>query len=246
MRNLQIKTDLFYDIMLSQYNFEENFKRIDNSMNFVYTDFGNLSGDFDENDFFIINYKKTKKRDINKLKVYLSDDDCIRDVLLSDLIYEFLGGDNLDNLETLLNEYNIIYDCTYEILYTRGYSQGDYAEIYVNKKEFKDVIGVEFNSDDYQSIFNHYFWDIPISGELNIIFDYTTLKGINHTFNLLKLYDDSYISDFLISEYDLTFDYDYLFKSINAKLIDYELNEDEIMQIKKGLDNIDYDDIRQV
>ena len=249
MRNLQIENDLYYDEFMSQLNFDENFKRIENKNSFVYTDFGNLSGDFDKNNFFDIDYDKTKLRDINKLKIALleemSGDVDIRNYDAEDLIGQYLTDyADLEDLEMLLNEYKISYKKTYAILYVSGYSQGDNAQIFVNKEEFKKIVGVDFIEDDYQEIFQNYFYDMPIGGTFNISFDYTTKKGINHHFKFFSENEDSYIDEYLLSSYRLDFDYNYIINSIEEKLIDYSLSEDEKKEIVNSLDSIDYENIK--
>ena len=52
MKNLLITTNLKYDT--NSYNFDENFKCINNSDSFIYTCFNQLDYTFDKKDFFNI------------------------------------------------------------------------------------------------------------------------------------------------------------------------------------------------
>jgi hypothetical protein len=239
MRNLTIETNLYYDIGLSQIIFDENFKSLTDD-SFLFLDYGNLKDNFDKEDFFIIDYENTKKRNINKLKVYLADDfynsNYIRDHSFNDLICIFFNYGDLDDLEKLLNDYNISYKKTYSIVYITGYSQGDTAQILTNKEEYKKLCGTDFKEDEFKEYFTNLFYKTPLCGELNIFFEYTTQKGINHKFDISE--DNQ---EFFNDSYEINFNYDYIFNSI--KLIDYNLNEDEKKEIIKELSKIDYTDI---
>jgi hypothetical protein len=244
MRNLEITKDLYYDYNLSQIYFDDNFKMIKNSDSFLYVDYGNLSSEFLKDEFFIIDYENTRKRDINKLKLELSNSYFIKDEYLKDLINEFLFYADLNDLEQLLNDYNISYKKAYDVVHVTGYSQGDNSQILINKKEYKKVTGNDFKEDDYQEYFNNLCYDAPITGNINISFDYTTKNGINHNFDFLKNDDDFYIDEILNNSYKLDFNYDYILKLINNDLIQYELNEDEKAEIINELKSIDYTDIK--
>jgi len=231
MRNLKIETNLFYDERLTGIYFDENFKYISEHV-FLYTDFGNLSNDFDKYNFFEI--VETNKRKLNRLKIDLIDNNYIKNVSLDDAISNFLYCNDLSDLSDLLRYYDIEYNYNYEVINLRGYSQGDYITIYINKREYKDTTGGDVYNINENYLFN-LCYDMLIFGEIIISFDYTTKGGINH--NYKKTFDF-----YEITKNEYSIDLDINFKDI--KLIQYKLNEDEKNEILNELQKIDYTDIR--
>ena len=51
---------------------------------------------------------------------------------------------------------------------SRGYSQGDYAEIVYCPEDLKSAWGCEVNESELRKEFNHLLWDAPISATLTI------------------------------------------------------------------------------
>jgi len=242
MRNLKIEIDLFYDNDLSQIYFDESIKHISGD-SYLFTSYDNLSNNFDKEDFFIIDYEKTKKRDVNKLKVLLCNEynynDYIRQYELNDLISCYLQISDLDDLETLLNEYNIIYKKAYSNIIITGHSQGDIAQVLTNLKEFKETQGTNFIENDFKDYFTNLFYHSPIGGGIVISFDYTTKGGVNHSFNI-EFFHDEFCDDF----YNISFDNETIIQIINKQLIQYDLNEDEKNEIIKEVNSLDYTDIK--
>jgi len=174
MRNLDLEHNFYYDDDLAQIYFDENFKHIKGN-SWLYIDCENLDTNFNKAEFFIIDYDKTKKRDINRLKLELCNNSYIKDDTLEDLISEYLTYNDLDDLEFLLYEYNIFYKKAYTSITVMGYSQGDTSQVLTNLKEYKKVTGNTFNKTLHNQYFNNLFYNSPITGELTIRFDYIIL-----------------------------------------------------------------------
>jgi hypothetical protein len=115
---VNLEVNLHKDIDSGAFYFYDSFKRI-GDRKFVYTDCGNLSGEFDDN-------------------------------------------------------------AEYDIIETRGYCQGDYAEVYVNIEEFESVTGAEYNSGLLKQKIDNLFWDTPLCFKVYIDTDivyYSDLDG---------------------------------------------------------------------
>ncbi|WBC28534.1 hypothetical protein TPMD03_6 [Thiohalocapsa phage LS06-2018-MD03] len=243
MRNLNISSDLNYDVY-NTYMFDSNFKHIKDD-SYLYIDFGNLSSDFYHDDFFEIT-----ETDINKLKVCIVKTDIypatgdLKSMSLTDLIEiikDEFSNDNyysLSDKEAIYQEYNIAYKKNYEVMYIRGYNQGDEVQILINKDEFKKVAGVEFNARKHEDTFTNYIYDSEIYGDITITFDYTTKGGINHTFN--EVFNFNEVSN---NCYEINLNIENILNIINFSLIGYELSNEQKEAITTELLKLDYTDI---
>jgi hypothetical protein len=156
---------------------------------------------------------------------------------LEDLIEDIGGVDysNIGELEEVLDELGIAYTSNYLRMSTRGYSQGDYAEILVNIAEYKKIVGAEFEEDEYQKWFDHYFWDSPIYGTIEVSFQYTR-NSVN-----LQVYEELHFDEYTNDRYEVNLNIDEIIKSIETP---YPLTGDEVSQLKEALGNIDYTDVK--
>ena len=164
-KGLNIDLTIMREEFQGTMRFDENFKRIDDDDNYLYIDFENLKEDFtvtiDEEDI-----EKVRSIVIDKgLNYYYDNDtdleideyiDCIERSFSDIELYEFCTANNISIEED------------YETMTIHGYSQGDRATILINTKEFKTVMGNDFDALKHQEIFTNYFYDQPIDCRLTV------------------------------------------------------------------------------
>lgn len=160
-----------FDAGMARIDWEINFKRIGNSDKFAYIDYGYLSGDMPE----IQPLPRQKGKIIQAMiKKSLSGFDS---VFLDYYTKQELKGMSQDMLVSVLDE--ILYDekkvqefynehgiktnanDIVEVSIT-GYSQGNYATILVNAKEFEEIHGAKFKEEDYKDYFTNLFYNQPL------------------------------------------------------------------------------------
>lgn len=252
MKNLEITTDLNYDYDLSHIQFEENFKIIrysaynETSLS-IYTQYEQLSNEYCN--INNINITDTKFNRIMLIKAILEDgyysysdikNDCIESLkeLFIDNVYS-RDYEDLESIERDLTYRKIDYDLNYYVFETRGYSQGDYGEILVNIKEWETLTGANFleNIDSLQKEFDNLYWDAPVSGTINISFDYYKDAVSYNYANEFEFYE---ISN---DNYEIKLNTDLILECIKKELI-HDLKEDDYKAIIKELELIDYQDIK--
>ena len=205
MRKLEIDTDLQYSVGDS-FGFDNNFNILRYSGHrecsiSLYIDYGNLSSDYDVEQDCIIEDTRENRVKIQRAMTKEGWQRVSQVFGTLEELREDIGGVNYENIEELesqLDELGITHTSNYLRMSTSGYSQGDYAEVLINTKEFKDVIGVEFEEDTYQKWFDHYFWDSEICGEIGISFEYTGKGGVN-----VEFADTFDFREFTTDEYDM-------------------------------------------
>lgn len=171
-----IECSLFYDTMRSQMDFDENIKIIQHSGYRTFTigyyiDNGNVK-DHDDISF-------TLKGNENDIENALLAEGYDRDEYKA-----MIEGEPFDILEsaygeriTLLNfeDFNKVYapleavpSKKLEKIITRGYSQGDYAEVYYCPDDLKEAWGNEPDKSSVKKMIDHYFWDSPINAAVTV------------------------------------------------------------------------------
>ena len=77
--------------------------------------------------------------------------------------FEADGRDSYFAVEELFNQAEIDYVCRYEVIQTRGYGQGDFAEVIFFEDFFKQAWGKrKINYKNLQKEIDHLFWDAPV------------------------------------------------------------------------------------
>ena len=178
---LSIEVNLYYDTDYSRFEFEENTMRLNNPMHnqtsiFLYTSYGEIS----ENDIKL-QVKGTKKELARFLDIdYMSKQELIDEILAQYSIVELLTDNQL------FDGYEIEIKSNAEIFVTRGYSQGDYAEVVVLRDALAKIWGKKPTTNELQNMIDQMFWDTPING--NIIID-------GNEEQLSNILSDGYISE---------------------------------------------------
>lgn len=245
MKNLQIETNLKYDYDMTQDYYDENFKILkygdrNNTSLSLYINYGNLSSDISPDEMFEI---EDTQKNINNLKRYLVTDYfygyqlrglCIGG--LFDLLIENFTHEDFEEVQELLETLDIKFKSNYTLMTTRGYSQGDYAQILINHNEYLKVIGTEFKEENYQGYFNNLFWDAPIFGTINISFNYY-VNCVSYSVALEFEYHEISLND-----YEIKLNIKSIINQIKEDL-KHPLKDEDLEEIEKQLLKIDYDNI---
>lgn len=164
---INIEGNFFYDNDLGRMYFKESFEEIKDSL-FLYTCNGEIKNDIT----FTV---KGKKSDIVKYldSIVMDFDwkDESKDTLLDEVIdRNNVSLSNYEEIKKELKEYGItlISSTPIEKIITRGYSQGDYAEVLYFPEKLKELWGNDVNESSLQEDINHLFWDLPIYGSLEV------------------------------------------------------------------------------
>jgi len=166
---VNIELFLGYDIELSQINFDDNFEPIKDSFIF-YKDFGNMK--LNENLDYYFNIGNTKQNRKGLLRIlnnldyfsYYKLDAFNVENLIKEIIYGY-ELHQLEELDNLLIENHIKFTTNFECIEISGYSQNAYNTVLVDKKQFKEVNGIDFDFDSrvYRRRFKNYCYDSPLS-----------------------------------------------------------------------------------
>ena len=205
------------DYSSSQYIFDENFKFLKDEL-VIYTDWSNLSGEYSVEDDYIIEDTKYNRVILKKLLVdekYYNFSELTNNF---DELIELVFNINVDedDLKDLFRYYNIKYTSNYTKLVSRGYNQGDYMEVLVNTKEFKKIIGVEFDKNLYQKIFDSKLWDAPLS----VWVDINDIRFYSPLMDGLYCNDGGYNKEIFIKE---------ILEEFKDKKLDLEVLKEELI-----------------
>lgn len=150
-----------YSIGLSQDEFDENFKRIVEGHKFssviYYRDWGNIKSAQNIGDIFRLE-KGTKKADILDRGFFYNES-------FNDIRRELLGMPlkDYEDFEDILTLKDGI-----EIYETRGYCQGDFCKVIIDKNALKKCWGNEPDIKALEDEIDHLCWDCPVSATLTI------------------------------------------------------------------------------
>lgn len=206
--NLKLKNNLYYDYNAPSFYFNDNFKHIKDNV-YLYRHNGELSEEFIEDDFYKINYKKSRKANIAMFKSQLS---------------KLSNKQSLDELKHLLDNCNIVYSCKYETFEVKDVN--NFYIVYINKEEFKKVFGKPLEYNLYSDCLKGLMYEAPIRGSITINFDYITVQDI--TYNFKHTFE---VCDINYNKYNLKFNYDYIITIIRDNLVDYKLKTIDVEAI---------------
>lgn len=207
MKTLSFDLSVSWDLCQAQYLFDENFSKVEKSDLLEYVDYGNIKSSYDLADWE--NFQATKQQiKIAMLKCFDYEDLKYNSNNYFDKSFSKLSKQELQELAGMLcyssdelDEFlTANFAPLYEVLTSRGYSQGDYAEI-VFSKEYIAYIQKETSKtwdqlvDGLQTEIDHLLWDQPLYARLTI--------NDNDEIYLDELLKDlySYNKDDLLSEF---------------------------------------------
>ena len=164
---INIEGTFFYDSILSQAWFDENFERLIKD-EFIY----NPCEQIDTTISFTV--KGLKEDLVEYLNDVEGDFDWIKESK-SDLLDEVINQNdinlfNYNEVKATLKDYNIelIPNTEIKSIVTKGYSQGDYAEVFYLPERLKELWGNNVNESELEKEIDHLFWDTPIYGKLKV------------------------------------------------------------------------------
>lgn len=189
-KGLNIEAQLYYSNYFARDWFEENFKRLGREFrttkewHYIYIDWGNLPADdiIDDNER-IVKILDDEKTVAEKIFKYLVKEEWYTEAELEeekddmyalielgiDTIYDSTFDDAIFPIEELLMRANINFKSKYTIVYSRGYCQGDYAEVLVFEEELKKVWGADkINMESLEKEIHHLLWDSPLMFRVEI------------------------------------------------------------------------------
>jgi len=208
----------FYDTDVSQWNFRENFERVGDNDEYFFTEHTNIEVPEYKEMFILKN--DCREEAIDEILEYSKDNrEDFDDMDIGDigdwlLMYADFG--DVDEMFTLRDN---IQEFT-----TRGYSQGDYAKVYVDKEQVEKNCG-KYDEKSTEKMIDSYFWDCPV---------YLSLEIDNNTIENGEIeLDDEYYTDT---------------NEVKEKTIEYlkknDFTEKQIKDVKEFLDEnftkIDY------
>ena len=175
MEDLEIEVNVSYDCGLASWWFDENFHRLGDGL-YQYVDNGNFK-EIELWDLCTIDRNKTLKKsllnyalsicsDYSKIEIRKMTKDELADLIENDMNET---DSDLDKWLEFAVDNNISIGADDFIkIETCGYSQGDYTEVWVNKKDYKEIIGVELDECSLKKQIDRLFWGTPISYSLTI------------------------------------------------------------------------------
>lgn len=207
MQTLSFDLSISFDICQAQHLFDENFSKVERSDLLEYVDYGNIKSSYDLGDWQ--NFKATKEQIKIAMLGYFNNEDlkynsnnyfdkpfsklCKQELqeLSSILCY---GSQELDEFLT------VNFTSLYEVLTSRGYSQGDYTQVVFSKEciaYLQKETGKTWDQlvDGLQTEIDHLLWDQPLYARLTV--------NDNDEIYLDELLKDiySYDKDDLLSEF---------------------------------------------
>ena len=247
MKNLQINTDFGY----SQDNFycQENIKHLRGDT-YIYVDWGNIEMPKSLEDLFEILPQNNKKR---KLIQFLKDgyytpsyeDFTSFENVVCHIFNEYSLSDMKDFVNNL-TDFGIEVTPKFDRYVSRGYSQGDAAEIFVphSLREFWGLAdNAEILTKDLQKDIDHYLWDSEIYGTLNISFEHEVNRETFGDSIIIKFDEEFDYCEWSNDAFEFDLDVDNILKWINS-VTNNVLSEDEILEIRKSLESLDQSDVK--
>ena len=214
---INIEVSVYADTFISQADWKDNFSEVAKGIYF-YTDWSQNVA-LDESELKSVDYKNTLKKSL--LEWALLQDDWnyytkteLRSLNKDELIglfEEYMQYMDLEEAGDFASEQNVtlILD-GYEIISTRGYSQGDYAEIVIPN-------GLE----GIQQTIDHLFWDAPISYSIEVGDDADVGYVVSEAVECLYEYDADVVMDILRKHFYEDKDRDYILDTIEQLLPEY-------------------------
>ncbi len=161
---ISVEVDVFGDCSISSSDFTENFEAYEKDVYF-YTEWGQ----YEPKNVKEIIYKQTLKRDL--VEFFLEDEDTLyswtkteiramsKDTLI-DLANEVLDEMGLEEADVFAGSHGWTIELdNYEWVTTRGYSQGDYAQV---------LVLTELMDENISGTIDNLFWDTPITAKVDL------------------------------------------------------------------------------
>ena len=129
---------------------------------------------------------------------------------------------------------------------SRGYSQGDAAEILVSHslREFWGLAdNAEILTKDLQKDIDHYLWDSEIYGTLDISFEYEVRRETFGDSVIMKFAEEFEYGGWGNDAFEFGLDVDSIINRIFIKT-HFQLSETETQVLRKSLESLDQSDVK--
>lgn len=167
---INIESRCHYDNWLSQEYFNENFEKIKGDSAWFYTDCRQLNDD-SLSEFKTSGKIKDYERlcEYNFISIERADYDNASDYKI-DVVQELVALEGFRNAVKEASGFNIKLDFKNDIrmIEIRGYSQGDYAEVYADFTQIESLWGKIPSESELKELFTNYFYDAPIACRVTI------------------------------------------------------------------------------
>lgn len=222
---VNVEVNIIWSTMNSQILFDESIVNI-GDRKFLYTGCNNLSNDYQMFKDVLVDDTRHNKimmiKSMVKNACYVYSDfkgDDFQTVLDEFIVNnDGLYINDVDDLIAFMDDYKITYKRGYSSVDITGYSQGDFARVYVNDADYLETFGAPVNLDSLKTECEHLFYDAPLYGE--IVVDDNTI----------------YITEIVSDIYE--YDKDDILESLNKR---DDLSITALVEIEKLLpESIDY------
>ena len=247
MKNLQINTNFGY----SQDNYccQENIKHLRGDT-YIYVDWENVAMPKSLEDLFEILPQNNKKR---KLIQFLRDGYYNPNYgdfkYFENAVAHIFNEYSLETMKDFINDladFGIEVTPKFDRYVSRGYSQGDAAEIFV-PHSLREVWGLEDNAEvltkDLQKQIDHYLWDSEIYGTINISFEYEVKRETFGDSIIIKFDGEFEYGEWSNDAFEFNLDVDSIINHIFIKT-HFQLSETETQVLRKSLESLDQSDVK--
>jgi len=170
---VNLELNISYDSDLSQMWFNESIIRLHGDDSFLYINCGNLSDDFELSDHNNYDLKSSNKKEIytHILEHFYSNSlECFKDDALTFFSKYSYQLTKMELIELVENTQFVDYEDFLQrnftpkfcIIESRGYSQGDYAEVVIPYSLWEGKAPTDDQLQAMQTEIDYLFWDAPI------------------------------------------------------------------------------------
>ncbi len=247
MKNLQITPNFGYSD--DNYCCQENIKHLRKDT-YIYVDWGNVAMPESLEDLFEIlpqNNKKRKLIQFLKKGYYIPNYEDFTS--FENVVYYIFNGYSIETMGDFVRNligFGIEVTPKFNRYVSRGYSQGDAAEIFVphSLREFWGLADdVEVLTKDLQKDIDHYLWDSEIYGTLNLSFEYEVKRETFGDSIIIKFAEEFDYCEWSNDAFEFDLDVDRIIGCIISSTND-SLEEDEILEIRESLESLDQSDVK--
>lgn len=248
MEKLNVETNLYY--YQDDYVCRENIKHLRGDT-YYYADWGNLAIT-DLTDLYEISTTNKKRNLIQFLKQVHNYNawDFTWAKHKEDVITEIMNTYSISNIKDFiydLEKFGIEFERKFDRYVSRGYSQGDVAEIFISyqlaevwgctMEEFKKQLPTLYKDID------NMIWKSEISGQIIISFSYQIKRETFGDMIEMEFDEEFEYQEFSKDCYDVEIDINRILSYINQST-HQSLSLEDLEMIRKDLENIDYNDVK--
>lgn len=175
---ISLECSVYYDTGISRMDFDDSLQILRHSSYretciAYYTDNGNVPN-ADSVEFTVKGEDQALTKFVNENCGWQAEDfatasrDDMQEAVINELGPKVLNYEELNEYDLKDTGLELVPSKTLVKVITRGYSQGDYAEVYYCPTDLKEAWGNEPQEKDVKETIDHLFWDAPIAGLFTI------------------------------------------------------------------------------